>query len=79
MLSGCITWDGVGTLTVVNGNINAHRYIDIPEVQLWLVAMKKFPNNDYTFQDENAPIHCTRIVQDYKQTNTIPGTFWPVQ
>lgn len=79
MLWGCITWNGVGTLTVVNGNINANKYIDILEEQLWPVVVKIFPTNDYIFQDDNAPVHRARIVQEYKQINRIPGMFWPAQ
>ena len=29
MISGYITYEGVGTLTVINGNINAAKYIEI--------------------------------------------------
>jgi hypothetical protein len=29
MIWGCITYEGVGTLTVVGGNINAQKYIEI--------------------------------------------------
>jgi hypothetical protein len=29
MIWGCITYEGVGTLTVVDGNINAQKYIEV--------------------------------------------------
>ena len=32
MIWGCITFNGVGTLTTVNGNINATKYIEIPVI-----------------------------------------------
>ncbi|KAH3872092.1 hypothetical protein DPMN_035305 [Dreissena polymorpha] len=31
MIWGCITYEGVGTVTVLNGNINAEKYISILE------------------------------------------------
>ena len=36
MIWGCITWNGVGTLCQVNGNINAEKYISVLDSQLWL-------------------------------------------
>lgn len=29
MIWGCITYEGMGTITIENGNINAAKYIDI--------------------------------------------------
>ncbi len=37
MVWACITWNGVGTLTVVNGNINVQKYIDTLDSELWPV------------------------------------------
>jgi hypothetical protein len=31
MILGCITYEGVGTLTVVDGNINAQKYIEVSD------------------------------------------------
>ena len=33
---------------------------------MWPVAAKQFPRNNYIFQDDNAPIHSTSVVQDFK-------------
>lgn len=41
--------------------------------------MNHFLNNYYIFQDDNAPVHRARIVQEYKLTNIIPDIFWPAQ
>lgn len=38
MIWACITWNAVGTLCVVDGNINAQKYIDILESELWPVS-----------------------------------------
>ena len=64
MLWGCITWNGVGILTVVNGNIDANKYNDILEEDV-AGCSEKFLNNDniHVFQDDNAPVHRARIVQ----------------
>ena len=55
MFWGCITYDGVGTLVPVNGNINSQKYVDILKDNLWPVVAKVVPNSPWTFQDDNAP------------------------
>ena len=36
---GCICYDGVGTLTAVEGNINSAKYIDVLDKKLWPVVV----------------------------------------
>ena len=54
---GCITYSGVGTLCMAEGNINAQKYINIIDEHLWPVIAQHFPNTPYRFQDDNAPVH----------------------
>jgi hypothetical protein len=68
---GCITYDGVGTLCLVDGNITAQKYIDILDEHLWPVIVRHFLNKPYLFQDDNAPVHRARITCEYKQSNNI--------
>lgn len=79
MIWGCITFDGVGTVTVLDGNINAQKYINIIDEQLWPVIARHFPRNNYIFQDDNAPIHRARIVQEFKVQNNMHSMVWPAQ
>jgi hypothetical protein len=37
MILGCFTYEGVGTLTVVDGNINTPKYIEISDNFVWHV------------------------------------------
>ena len=46
MIWGCITFNGVGILGFVEGNINALKYIDILEDNLWPVVARHFPQNN---------------------------------
>lgn len=39
MIGGCIFWDGIGMIILVNGNINVEKYLDILEENLWLVIV----------------------------------------
>lgn len=57
MIFGCITYEGMGTLTIVNGNINASKFIDIIENNVWPIIARHFTNNEYIYQDDNAPVH----------------------
>ena len=65
MVWGCIYYEGVGTLTGVEGNINAAKYIDILEDNLWPVIAQHFPHNNYVFQDDNAPVLRAGAVKNY--------------
>ena len=75
MIWGCITFNGVGTLTTVN--VNAAKYIEILKDNLWPVIVRHYPEENYIFQDDNAPVHRARIVPNYKTQNNINGMFWP--
>lgn len=79
MIWGCICWEGVGTMTPVEGNINAAKYQDILEENLWPVLARHFPQNGYFFQDDNAPVHRARSTQEYVARNRINCLSWPAQ
>lgn len=79
MIWGCVTWHGVGTLAKVSGNINAQKYEEILEENLWPVIARHFPDNSYIFLDDNAPVHRARSVNLYKTRNGIKSMFWPAQ
>lgn len=64
---GCITWQGMGTVTTVEGTINSHKYIDILEKNLWPVIARQ----NFLFQDDNSPIHRSRDVKNDKGRNII--------
>lgn len=79
MVWGCITAHGVGTLCIVDGNINAEKYIEIIDSNLWPVVAMHFPNNQYIFQDDNAPVHRARVVKDFVTREGITTLEWPAQ
>lgn len=79
MIWGCISWFGPGTVSPVDGNINANKYQDILEDNLWPVVAQHFPGGGYIFQDDNAPVHRARSTVEYKTRNHIPSLSWPAQ
>ena len=76
---GAITYNGVGILTPVEGNINSERYIDVLERHLEPVILKEFPTGGYVFQEDNAPAHVSRRTRQWKDENGITTMTWPAQ
>lgn len=79
MVWGCITHHGVGKLTHVDGNINSDKYIQIIDNNLWSVIARHFPDNNYIFQDDNAPVHRSRATETFMEDNHINTMEWPAQ
>ena len=79
MVWECFCFHGVGTLCRVEGNINSDKYIDILDTNLWPVIARHFPDGAYLFQDDNAPVHRSRITQEYIARNRIKNMSWPAQ
>jgi transposase len=79
MIWGCITYHGVGTLCRVIGNINSEKYVDIFDNNLWPVIARHFPDNNYMFMDDNAPVHRSIFSTNYKTNNNIIMLEWPAQ
>lgn len=79
MIWGSITYNGVGTLSRVNGTINSDKYIEILENNLWPVIARHFPDDNYIFMDDNAPVHRSRVTKAYIEENDIHGMEWPAQ
>jgi hypothetical protein len=50
MIWGCISWFGPDTITAVDGNIDAIKYQDILEGQLWPVVAQHFPQGATFFK-----------------------------
>ena len=79
MIWGCITYEGVGTLTVVDCNINAQKYIEVVDNFVWPVIARHFLDDNYVFQDDNAPVHEACVVKEYMEETDLHGTEWPAQ
>ena len=76
---GCICWYGVGTLTCITVNINSEKYKTIIEDNIWPVTARHFHENQYLFHDDNAPVHRSRVLQEYKAKNNLKSISWPAQ
>jgi hypothetical protein len=45
----------------------------------WPVIVHHYPEENHILQDDIAPVHRTRSVQNYKAQNNINGMFWPAE
>jgi hypothetical protein len=67
----------------VEGNIIVDKYISFLEDNIWPVIVRHFPENDYLFQDDNAPVHRARSTKEYvtNKDTSIKNKYmsWPVQ
>jgi hypothetical protein len=79
MIWGCISWNGVGIFTPVNGNINTEKYQDILEEKLWPVIVRYFQRGGHFFQADNATVHQARFIQEYIARNGINCLSWPTK
>lgn len=79
MVWGCLTYYGVGTLATVVGNMNSEKYISTLDNNLWQIVAKHFSDKPYFFQDDNAPCHRSRAVEEWKRQNDLPQLIWPAQ
>lgn len=71
MVWGCMSAKGMGTLTFVDGIINAQEYQDILQNSLLPSITKLYPNGNYVFQQDGAPCHMAKSTKKWFGTNQI--------
>jgi len=79
MIWGCMSWSGVGRIQVVNGTLNATRYIhEVLEPKLIPSVRDIFGDAvDFIFQQDGAPCHTARLCVKWFQENNIELLSWP--
>ena len=77
MIWGCITWLGVGTISIIDGTLDSRGYLELLENNLWPEVAKHFATGDYIFQDDGASIHTAHLIKDYKFRNGMKVLPWP--
>ena len=70
---------GVGTLKIVNGNMNSDKYIEFLDDCLWPVVARHFANRRWTFQEDTVPCHVYLRSNQWKQDNNVYTLPWPAQ
>ena len=79
MVWGCMAANGIGRLKVVSGMMNGTKYIDVLENKMLPSARSLFSDDDWIFQDDNAPCHRAKKVQQWYRTHKIERMDWPAQ
>ena len=59
MVCGAMTYNGQRTLKWVKGNINSEKYCSTLQEELLLLIQRAYPDNNYTFIQDNAPVHAS--------------------
>lgn len=78
MVWGCFSWNGVGSLHRVVGNLNAVGYRNILSRKM-VPGAKDIAPSDYIFQQDNAPIHTAKVMKNYFKNKGISVMEWPPQ
>ena len=76
MVWGCITYNGIGELSIVDGMMNSDKYVfTIDNFLMPTINKLEIPNP--IFQDDSAPCHRSRKVKDHLCTMNIQCLDWP--
>ena len=64
-------------MTKVDGTINTAKYVKFLDSCLWPVIAMHFPDDNYCFQDDNAPVHRARLTKTCMEEIEIKTMEWP--
>ncbi|GFX83432.1 transposable element Tcb2 transposase [Trichonephila clavipes] len=65
MVWGAISWRGLGPLVTLHGKVKAAHYVNILGDQVHPFVQTSFSGECPLYQDDNAPIHTAKIVQEW--------------
>jgi hypothetical protein len=76
---GCSSWNGLGPLVILDGNLNVEGYKDILTCCVLSVVEDQFGDDSCLYQHDNAPCHKARSVREWFVNNNVPEMDWPAQ
>ncbi|GFW88078.1 transposable element Tcb2 transposase [Trichonephila clavipes] len=78
---GAISWRGLGPLVTLHGKVKAAHYVNILGDQVHPFVQTSFPGECPLYQDDNAPIHTAKIVQEWfaEHEGEVGHLDWPPQ
>ena len=80
MVWGCISYYGMGNLVVLEGRVNKDMYLKVIQENIVPSAnAMNFPNGKFIYQEDNAPVHSAKVVQEWIRNQTFPRLPWPAQ
>ena len=80
MMWGCMTWEGVGFASKIDGRMDRDLYLQIlkDELQQTLEYYGLNPP-DIIFQQDNDPKHICRLVKNWLEEQEFRTMVWPAQ
>jgi len=63
MVWRCFSWNGIGTLALIDGIMNAEKYIEILNENLEVAVLKMGLNEGFVFQQDNDPKHTAKKIK----------------
>ncbi|KAG1667877.1 ELMO domain-containing protein 2 [Nymphon striatum] len=79
MVWECMSVAGVRCLQIVQGMMNAAKYIKTLQTRMFPSAKEMFPGEDFAFQDDNAPCHRAKVVKDWLAAHNLKRLDWLAQ
>ena len=79
MIWGCFSYQGLGEIYIIDGNLNNTKYIEILEGNLLPFLRRQNSTGTNYFQDDNAPAHRHKKVKEWMERNDIMNLMWPPQ
>jgi hypothetical protein len=79
MVWRCFSWNGLGPLVTLHGNINAEGYKDILTRCVLSTVEDQFGDDDCLYQHDTAPCQKAKSVRDWFVVNKMPEMDCPAQ
>jgi transposase len=79
MVWGCIGYNGVGNLEIIDGIMDSIKYIRVLSTNLFKSARLLHLGADFVFQQDNAPCHTSRFTKKFFSENEVKLMDWPTQ
>jgi hypothetical protein len=76
---GCLSWNGLGPLVILHGNINTAGYKDILTLCILSTVEYQFGDDDCLYQHDSALCHKARSVREWFVGYKVPEMDCPAQ
>jgi hypothetical protein len=76
---GCFSWNGLGALVTLHGNINPEGYKDMLTRCVLSKVEDQFGDDDCLYQQDSVPCHKARSVREWFVDNKVPEMDWPAR
>jgi hypothetical protein len=76
---GCFSVNGVGNLYLIDGILDAEKYVTILENEMLPSKTKLFGRRKFIFQQDNDPKHTANVTKDWLVMKKVKRLDWPPQ